>query len=60
MSHIKPFSSPFDSSVVLVKRDGTMRMCIEYRDMNKKMIKNIYPIPMIDYILYELHGSIYF
>jgi hypothetical protein len=46
MGHIRPSSSPFVSLVVLVKvKDGTMRMCIDYGDLNKKIIKNRYPIP---------------
>jgi hypothetical protein len=45
MGHIKPSSGPFASSVVLVlKKDGTMRMCIDYQALNKKTIKNRYPI----------------
>jgi hypothetical protein len=61
MGHIRPNSIPFASSIILFKKkDGTMRMCIDYRDTNKKTIKNMYPIPRIDDILDELHGVVYF
>jgi hypothetical protein len=46
MGHIRPSSSPFYSSVVLVKKkDGTMRMCIDFRDLNKRRSKTGTPYP---------------
>lgn len=61
MGRIRPRSSPFASSIVLVKKkDGTMEMCIDYCALNKKTIKNRYHIPKIDELLDELHGVVYF
>jgi hypothetical protein len=61
MGHIRLSSSAFASSVVMVKKkDGTMRMCIDYMVLNKKTIKKRYPIPRSDELLDELHGAVYF
>jgi hypothetical protein len=61
MGHIRPSSSPFASSIVLVKKkDVTMRMSINYMALNKKTIKNGYPIPQIDELIDELYGVLYY
>ena len=61
MGHIWPSKSPFTYFLVLVKKkDGTLRMCIDYKVLNKKTIKNRYPIPWIDNLLDELHGVCFF
>jgi hypothetical protein len=41
-------------------KDDTMRMCIYYKALNKKTVKNTYPIPQIDELIYEPHGVVYF
>jgi hypothetical protein len=61
MEHIRPSSSPFALSYVLVKyKDGTMRMCIKYMELNKNTIKNRYAIPQIDEMIEKIHGEVYF
>ena len=58
---IKPSTSPCESPIVLVrKKDGSWRMCIDYRALNKITIKNRYPLPHIDDLLDQLKEAIYF
>ena len=55
---IRPSSSPYASLVVMVKKkDRNLRMCIDFRELNKKTVKNRYPIPRIDDLMDELHGA---
>ena len=42
------------------KKDGTLRMCIDYRDLNKVTVKNRYPLPRIDDLFDQLQGAGYF
>ncbi|GKB69446.1 putative nucleotidyltransferase, ribonuclease H [Tanacetum coccineum] len=58
---IRPSSSPWGAPVLFVKKkDGSFRMCIDYRELNKLTIKNRYPLPRIDDMFDQLQGSQYF
>ncbi|GJU00476.1 hypothetical protein Tco_1110814 [Tanacetum coccineum] len=52
---IRPSSSPWGAPVLFVKKkDGSFRMCIDYRELNKLTVKNRYPLPKIDDLFDQL------
>ncbi|KAK1421015.1 hypothetical protein QVD17_23053 [Tagetes erecta] len=58
---IRPSISPWGAPVLFVKKkDGSMRMCIDYRELNKVTIKNKYPLPRIDDLFDQLQGASWF
>ncbi|UYV66656.1 hypothetical protein LAZ67_4002457 [Cordylochernes scorpioides] len=58
---IRPSSSPWSFPVILVKkRDGKFRFCVDYRKLNEVTVKDVYPIPRIDDVMDTLQGSKYF
>ena len=58
---IRPSSSPWGAPVIFVdKKDGTQRMCVDYRSLNEVTIKNKYPLPRIDDLSDQLRGACVF
>ncbi|GKC78225.1 reverse transcriptase domain-containing protein [Tanacetum coccineum] len=58
---IQPSSSPWGAPVLfLKKKDGSFRMCIDYRELNKLTVKNRYPFPRNDDLFDQLQGSQFF
>jgi hypothetical protein len=56
--YIRPSSSPWGSPALFVKKkDGSLRMCVDYRPLNAVTIKNKYPLPRIDVLFDQLDGA---
>jgi hypothetical protein len=56
--YIRPSVSPWGAPVLFVKKkDGTLRLCIDYRQLNKMTIKNKYPLPRINDLFDQVGGS---
>ena len=56
--YIRPNSSPWGSPAIPVdKKDGSLRMCVDYRQLNDATIKNKYPLPRIDDLFDQLSGA---
>jgi hypothetical protein len=56
--YIKPNKSPYGAPVFFVhKKDGTLKMCVDYRAFNKATMKNRYLLPRIDDLFYRLSGA---
>jgi hypothetical protein len=58
---VRPSISPFGAPVLFArKKDGSLRLCIDYRGLNNITIKNSYPLPRVDEMLDRLHGATIF
>ena len=61
IGHIRPSTSPWGTPVIFVKKkDGSLRLCIDYRDLNRATVKNQYPMPRIDDLFDQMKGAAVF
>ena len=56
--YVRPSVSPWIEPVLFVKKkEGTLRLCIDYRQLNKVTVKNKYPLPRIDDLFDQMRGA---
>jgi hypothetical protein len=58
---IRPSVSPWGTPVIFVKKkDGSLRLCVDYRDLNRAIMKNRYLMPRIDDLFDQMKGAVVF
>ena len=57
---IRPSIIPWVAPVFVQKKDGSMRLCIDYKELNKRTIKNKYPLPRIEDLFDQLRKTTIF
>jgi len=58
---IRPSVSPWAAPTIFVKnKDGSLQLCIDYRDLNRATVKNRYPMPRIDDLFDHMKGAVVF
>lgn len=61
MGMIRPSVSPWGAPVIFVKKkDGSLRLCVDYRQLNRVTIRNQYPLPHIDDLFDQMKGATIF
>jgi hypothetical protein len=56
--YIRPSSSPWGAPVLFVqKKDGSQRMCVDYRSLNEATVKNKYPLPRVEDLFDQMRGA---
>ena len=59
--YIQPSKAPYGAPMLFQrKQDGSMRMCVDYRALNKVMVKNKYPVPNVADLFDRLSKATYF
>ena len=59
--YVQPSKAPYGAPVLFQKKhDGSLRMCVDYRALNKVTVKNKYPVPLIQDLFDRLSKAVYF